>query len=599
MATLDRHVAAVRRRLTLDATLARLARSVLIAAGVCLLAILIHRLFWLTLPQPWYWLAALAGAALLAGCVMGYLARPTDHHAALELDRRLGLKEKFSSALKLRGQPDPFAQAAVRDAEYTAASVSLGRHFPLTYPTQATWAAAACILALVVGWLMPQVDLFGRRQQHQAQQIEVKRQEEARQSVERALAALATAPPQVRDDAGILQARRDLEALLQRPALDPADAARSAHKALQDANDALKNRIEQTARYAEARNNARAFASIKPPANEKGPVADAHRAIAEGRFDDAFNHIAEAVKAVEDAPPQEQQKAAEQMQNLADQLQKMAQNPAAQQQMQQQLQQLGANQQQAQQMAQQLQQAAQGNPQAQQQLQQQVQQLMQQMNNGQGATQQQQQQVQQIMQQLQQQANAQQQAQGMQQAAQQLAQAMQQAAQGGQTPAQQQQQLAQGAQQLQQQLQQLQAIQKDAQQMAAAQQAMQQAMNQPGNNPGGNNAGDQPWNPDVAEVPQEGPGGAGIGMGERPRSDGAPFTIKQEVSPSIDDEKGKTLASYFVKADAIKGEARAELREVAEAGEKQATDEIDQDRIPRSTQNSVRDYFRSLAPEKP
>jgi hypothetical protein len=59
--------------------------------------------------------------------------------------------------------------------------------------------------------------------------------------------------------------------------------------------------------------------------------------------------------------------------------------------------------------------------------------------------------------------------------------------------------------------------------------------------------------------------------------------------------KGKILASTLVKADSIKGESKAELREAVQAAERDATDEVDQDRISRQAQQTVKGYFNSVS----
>ena len=53
---------------------------------------------------------------------MGYAIwrRPTKYQAAVAIDEKLSLQEKFSTALYIRPSSDPFAAAAVQDAEQTA-----------------------------------------------------------------------------------------------------------------------------------------------------------------------------------------------------------------------------------------------------------------------------------------------------------------------------------------------------------------------------------------------------------------------------------------------------------------------------------------------
>ena len=190
--------------------------------------------------------------------------------------------------------------------------------------------------------------------------------------------------------------------------------------------------------------------------------------------------------------------------------------------------------------------------------------------------------------------------------------------------------MGQGMVQMQQQLQQMQAQAADAQQIAAAQQMAQAAQGQAqnamngnaaagqggqgqngngnGNKPGGqqgNNGqwgqgqqGNQPGQPNNQNGPA-GPNGGGQAAGDRTYKAQAPYTVKPEMSPSQDDEKGRILANSFVKDDKpLKGSSSASLKDVAAAAEQEQTDEIDQDHVSRQAEHTVHEYFRSMQEEK-
>src|SRR5437764_1319348 len=147
-----------------------------------------------------------------------------------------------------------------------------------------------------------------------------------------------------------------------RPIKDPAGANRTALKALQDAQDALKQQVRENAKYAEAQNEAKMMRNLNPAPDEKGPVADARREISKGNFMDATKKLEDMVAKFDQLDEKQKEEAAKQMQEMASQLQKMAADPQKQQdQLAQQLQkQMGMNQQQAQQTAKQMQAAANG-----------------------------------------------------------------------------------------------------------------------------------------------------------------------------------------------------------------------------------------------
>jgi hypothetical protein len=631
----------VQNKLALGRFLQALAWSLLVFAAIVWGTILVDKLFQVRPPRVMVLFWAGGGLAVLTALSYAIWKRPSAHAAAAAIDERLALKEKFSTALYVRPLQDPFAAAAVKDAERTADSVTLAKKFPLAFPRVAYGTFTIALAAFLTAQLMKPMDLFGKAEQQKKMVAEQIKRDDAKKVVEQALAQVNSVPKGVADNEKVQLAKRDLELMLQAQIKNPEQTKRNAAKALQDVGDALKEQVKNNQKYAQSQADAKMFKNALPPSDEKGPVADAQRKLAKGDFSSAVQELNEAVKKFDKMEQKEQDKAAQQMNNMAQQLQQMANDPKVQEQIQKQLQQAGMNQQQAQQMAQQMQQAANGDKQAQQQLQQAAQQAMQQLqqqaNQGNQQAQQQLQQLQQAMQQAQAQANAQQQAQQMAQAAQQMAQAMQQGAQAAQQNQQnaqqaaqnqqaqqggqngQQQNMQQAMQQMAQQMQQMQAIQQDANQVAAAQQAManaaQAAAN--GNAPNGNQPGAQGpqnnqqgvWNGGKVDGDpknqgqwngQAAPAGAnqgGQGAGDRTYKAQAPYQVKQEIDSSEDIEKGAILANTLVKDRSIKGESKAQLSKVAEAALSEQTDEIDQERISRQAQKVVKGYFETLQHE--
>jgi hypothetical protein len=606
MSRLDRHVALVQNKLTLGKLLTALAWSLLAFGVLVWLYLLAHKLVGLSLPRPmaFFWIGLCA--SVTSACGYAFLRRPTRHQAAVAIDERLSLKEKFSTALYIRPSTDPFAAAAVKDAERTADNVSLYNQFPLRFPRPAVFTLAVAVVAVATTWL-PAMDLFGVEQKKRtaAEQNQTRKNVEA--EVRKALAVIEQAPQPVKDNEQIKAARAELQNMLARPIKDTSRIKSTAQKALENV-ESIKQKIKDTQNFAKAEQQKQQWKQgLNKPADDSGPVGKAHDHMAKGEFTEAIDELSSAVKNFDKMSEQEKQKAAQQMQNLANQLQQKANDPKQQQEMQKQLQQLGATQKQAQQMTKAMQQAANGDKQAQQQLQQMANQMMQQMNNGQGPNPQQQQQIQQMMQGLQQQANQQQQAAAMAQAAQQMAQGMNQQAQQGAQGQQGQQGQQQGGQQqamnnAQQQMQQgLQQMQANAQAAAAAQAGMAGNNGQAGNN---GNAGQQgqngqvqwgqgngQWKQGNPNQRGQGMGGPGIGAGGKAPVEEAPYDVVQDVTTGKVNEEGKILHSQLVKASSDKGKSSILLSQTAASEMKEATDEIDQDRIPRSAQKAVREYF--------
>lgn len=613
MPRLDQHVATVQNKLALGRFLHALAWGGLGLAGVALLGVLIWFLTQYAPPKPIWWIGGGAAAVLVGSIVYAMIRRPTPHDAAVAIDVTLGLKEKFSTALYARRHDDPFSQAAVRDAEQTAENVSLHKRFPIAWPPRPIFGTVAiALLAFVLSQLLTPLDLMGKKASQAQQLAQAQQQAEVQRVLRDALVQVRSIAHGIEDSDKIRQAERDLQELLANPPQDIARANRSALKALQDTQDAIKQQIEQSQSFAQAEQDRKLFQGMIPPSQQTGPVADARRAMARGDFSQAIDDLKELAENFDKLDEEQKDQVTQQMQQMAQALQQMAQDPKMQEQVQQQLQQAGATQQQAQQMQQLMQQAAQGNQQAAQQLQQMGQQLMQQAAANQGLNQQQvqamQQAIQQAMQQGQAGANAQQQATQMAQAAQQMAQAMQQANQQGQGQQgqNQQQQMAQAQQQMQQQLQAMQAAQNDMQQVQAAQQAAQQAAADAaaacdaGGDGQGQGQGQQPgqgqWAGGEGQNQGGGMGGPGQGRGGQAQRAQAPFTVKQEHAPSHNQEDGRLLASFLVKdPEGMKGESRQRLRQVVESAQSQATDEVETERVSRQSRQAVRSYFGSLA----
>lgn len=91
-----------------------------------------------------------------------------------------------------------------------------------------------------------------------------------------------------------------------------------------------------------------------------------------------------------------------------------------------------------------------------------------------------------------------------------------------------------------------------------------------------------------------GPNQGGIGEGPRPGKSPAPYTTKRELSKGETNQQGRVLAGWLVKADSIKGESREQLKGLIMSAEKDAAEDVEQDRVPLRAQKAVRDYFDSM-----
>lgn len=591
---IDRHVTHVRRRLGLQARLERAAWALLAIAVAALVAALLWRLAALRLPGAGW---ALGGAVAVALLLAAATARRTPAgEAAVAIDRRAGTKDRFATALAVRGRDDGFARAAVGDAERAAATTDLRALFPLRRPRALPGAALAALTAVLAFQFIPQQDWLGRDRRALDLRQRGEAQKSAEQAVRRALAAVEALPPSLSGTEQVEAAKAELRDLLARPGADPAAAQRSAARALQEVQDALAQKVASSRRFAEAR-EARRLVEQGDADPLSGPAGEVQQRLEQGDLDGAARKLEEMARAFPNLDPQQQKEQAAALQKLAEQVAEAARDPQGGEEARRQLEQMGLDAARIEQAQDLLRQAAGGDPQAQQRLEQMAQQAMRQMGDA-PPTPQQVLQMQNLLQQLQAQANNAANAQQVADAMQRMAGAMQQGGDAGDA-----------LQQMRQAADELDAMLRDAQQVAAAQRRLQQAQQQAldGMNGADGGAQDGQWQPMGGGNQGQGQQGqwdgqagfagqnaGGIGAGDRTYKAPAPFGVREEFAPSQENPQGRVLASTLVRAAALKGESRAELREALQASSKQASDEIDRDRVSRAAQRVVRDYFNSM-----
>ncbi len=696
MSRLDQHIGLVRSKLTTEKFLSLAGYAIAVFFACVLLAVLVDRFFWVDLPRQVIWFWGGCGAAVLIALVIAMIRRPTPHQAATLIDEKLGLNEKYSTALFARAQgslADAFVVASIKDAERTADNVSLQRRFPIEFPKSVFPAIGAGLVVLLTCWLFhDRVDLFDHHKKAEEARRQALAMAEAKQSAQAALAVVNSLPKSIQAQQKVELAKQELQHQLEAPPTDPSVVKLTAKTAQEEAQQAAQQEMKSSQSFAQALVDQAVFKSLNPGADDHGPVADASKDISQGNFAKAVDKLQTLGTKFDQMTPEQQDKALQQMKTLAQQMNQIAQDPAAMQKLQQQLKQQGITQQQIQQASQLAQQAASGNQQAAQQLQQMQQQMTQQMNGGKGPTQQQQQQIQQAMQQMQSVANSQATAQQMTSAAQQMLQGMQMAqsskagaqakgqpagkgqqaqAAGGNQPSQQQagsqqggqqsgqqqggqqaskqgggqqagnqggqkaggqqpggqtasgaqpggkqgggqqpnggqqpggqngqngqQQMQQAGQQMADALTQMDAVQKDAQQVAAAQNTGSDGGNQnnnPGRQPGSGGQG-QGGQPNGNHQQGNGQGGAG-GVGGWMDKSLAQYTVKQEMDPSQNIAGGRVLAKSYVKTAQDTGKSTIQLSPAEKATVKESTDEVSEESVPKDAQKAVKEYFDTV-----
>jgi len=103
--------------------------------------------------------------------------------------------------------------------------------------------------------------------------------------------------------------------------------------------------------------------------------------------------------------------------------------------------------------------------------------------------------------------------------------------------------------------------------------------------------------------------GAGRGMGRMGRGRGGQAKMEQTdvdfktERGKVHTGKGAIVGQFLVDGEQVKGEAKTNLVEVVSAAEREASDRINRDRIPRQYHKAVKAYFsniqRSMKGSKP
>ena len=97
-------------------------------------------------------------------------------------------------------------------------------------------------------------------------------------------------------------------------------------------------------------------------------------------------------------------------------------------------------------------------------------------------------------------------------------------------------------------------------------------------------------------------GPMGQGRGGRAGEEKTDFAFKTERG-KVHTGKGAIVGQFLVDGEQVKGEMKSNLVEVVSAAEREASDRINRDRIPRQYHKAVRAYFsniqRSVKGDKP
>lgn len=344
MSSVERQIQHARRRLTLNLLFHYLALGMLMGASIWALGVLVVRATALEV-DVWLGVVLLATSTVLTGLGGTLFRRPTPLGAALALDTSAGLKERYSTALVLARSSDPFAQAALHDAEHWAARIRVPEHIRYRPPQWWQWSTATLLTALLLVFFMPTLHLF----EDPAQAAPVVPQELVRaeqlaiqEELNKQMAGLQELAQGNENLADLAKDLAPLKLPEQAPE-SPADVRREAVKQIDNVTKQMENKLAELNPEAmsELRRN---LNQLQDPA-EQAESSQLSEALADGDFEGARQaleqmqqELAEAAKDLDDPASKaklEQMQAqldrlAQQMAKLSDstEIQKELQNQA-------------------------------------------------------------------------------------------------------------------------------------------------------------------------------------------------------------------------------------------------------------------------------
>ncbi len=162
MDLIQRQIKRAHRRLTTQLFLKHLTIAIVIALAIALIGIVVPKLWYVSVEkETWVasWIGSCLGAAFLFAALMTWLRRPPRLTAAVEVDRRFGLKERLSSALNLNSQDvaSPVGSALLQDATQRAERIDVRDKFSWGFSRQQLWILIPASLA-IGAWFIPDAE---------------------------------------------------------------------------------------------------------------------------------------------------------------------------------------------------------------------------------------------------------------------------------------------------------------------------------------------------------------------------------------------------------------------------------------------------------
>lgn len=269
---------------------------------------------------PWTQVAQWsAGGAVAVALIWSLITRSDRAAVARRVDEGADLREAISTALCVQGQTDPWSNLAVESAAARARTVNVRQAVPVTPPR--FWPVPLALgLVLLIAWVMPDRDLFGKRAAAAEQQkkhesvVQVKHQVDL--EVKKAMDAASTL------DLGKDKEPQAPEAQKPEPKT-PEEVKREAVKKLTSLKDKLEE-LKTGEKGSTLEAIKQELKQLKTPGD--GPLTDLSLQLAKGDFQKASAELSKLLEKVQSGQLSDEQKAklAEQLKQMQAQLEKLA-----------------------------------------------------------------------------------------------------------------------------------------------------------------------------------------------------------------------------------------------------------------------------------
>lgn len=265
----------------------------------------------------WGWLAGATVIGILAASLITYIKRSTPMEAAIEIDRRFGLKERVSSTLALTSEDreTDIGQALVADAVRRAERVDVSEKFTFK---RRWWNLLPILPALCIAFILTLSDA-APPQEAKAAQLDSKKIQRSTQELKKRIAQRrAKAKDENLKEASDLFDK--LEKGVEQLQAKPMDRKKALVK-LNDLKQEIQKRKSSLGNQEELQKRLNQMSDLK-----QGPAKKLAKAMKSGQFDKAIKELKDLQAKMQsgELTKAEQEKLASQMSEMADALKSMA-----------------------------------------------------------------------------------------------------------------------------------------------------------------------------------------------------------------------------------------------------------------------------------